>query len=129
MFLLYQGLDEPTFEKVAEATISKQAWKILASIFKGDERVKRVCLQILLGEFEALHMKEGEAVSNYFLRLLVIMNGLKRNNEKVDDIRVIKKVLRSLSSKFEHVVVAIEESKDLEKLIIEELMGSLQVYE
>jgi hypothetical protein len=57
------------------------------------------------------------------------LNGLKRNNEKVDDIRVVEKVLRSLSSKFEHVVIAIEESKDLERLTIEELLGSLQVHE
>jgi len=55
----------------------------------------------------------------------VIVNGLKRNNEKVDDIRVVEKVLQSLSSKFEHVVVPIEESKDLENLTIEELLGSL----
>jgi hypothetical protein len=129
LFLLYQGLDEPTFEKVAKATTSKQVWEILASIFKGDERVRRVRLQTLQGEFEALHMKDGESVSDYFSRLLVIVNGLKRNNEKLDDIRVVEKVLRSISSKFEHVVVAIEESKDLENLTIKELLGSLQVHE
>jgi len=57
--------------------------------------------------------------------LLVIVIGLKRNNEKLDDIQVVEKALQSLSSKFEHVVVTIEESKDLEKLTIEELLGSL----
>jgi len=122
LFLLYQELDEPTFEKVAKATTSKQAWEILASIFKGDERVRRVRLQTLRGEFEALHMKDGESVSDYFSRLLVIVNGLKRNNEKLDGIRVVEKVLRSISSKFEHVVVAIEKSKDLENLTIEEFL-------
>ena len=88
------------------------------------------CLSlIVIGKFKAFHMKDGESVSDYFLRLLVIVNGLKRNNEKVDDIRVVKKVLRSLSSKFEHVVVAIKESKNLENPTIEELLGSLQVHE
>jgi hypothetical protein len=91
--------------------------------------VKRVHLQTFRGEFGALCMNDGELVSDYFSRLLVIMNGLKRNNEEVDDIRVVEKVLQSLSSKFEYVVVAIEEPKDLENLTIEELLGSLQVHE
>ena len=42
---------------------------------------------------------------------------------------VVEKILRSLANKFEHVVVAIEESKDLETHSIKELLGSLQVYE
>ena len=42
---------------------------------------------------------------------------------------VVEKILRSLANKFEHVMVAIEESKDLETLSIEELMGSFQVHE
>jgi hypothetical protein len=63
-------------------------------------------------------MKDRELVSDYFSRLLVIVNSLKRNREKLNDIRAVEKVLQSLSSKFKHVVVAIKESKDLEKLAL-----------
>lgn len=56
------------------------------------------------------------------------MNSFKRNNENIDDIRVIEKILRSFSLRFEHVLVAIKESKDLEKLTTKELMDSLQVH-
>ena len=73
-------------------------------------------------------MKEGENISYYFLRLLVIVNQMKRNCEKIKDIRVVEKTLRSLTTKFEHVVVAIDESKYLETLSIEKLMGPLQVH-
>ena len=40
----------------------------------------------------------------------------------------MEKILGSLANKFEHVVVAIEESKDLETLSNEELMRSLEVH-
>ncbi|XXG89956.1 hypothetical protein AAC387_Pa12g1836 [Persea americana] len=129
LFLLYQGVDESTFEKIAEAPSSKKAWETLSTIFKGVDRVKRVRLQTLRAELEAAHMKEGESISDYFSRLLVIVNQMKINGEKIKDIRVVEKALRSLTTKFEHVVVAIEESKDLETLSIEEIMGSLQVHE
>ncbi|KAJ0972576.1 hypothetical protein J5N97_020535 [Dioscorea zingiberensis] len=129
LFFLYQGVDEATFEKISEAQSSKEAWEILITFFKGVDRVRKVRLQTLRAEFEVAHMKEGEPIADYFSRLQVIVNQLKRNGEKIEDVRVVQKILRSLTTKFEHVVVATEESKDLDTLPVEELMGSLQVHE
>lgn len=60
LFLLYQGLDEPTFERIVEATSSKQAWDTLNTLFKGIDRVKRVRLQTLRAKFDVADNKESE---------------------------------------------------------------------
>ncbi|XP_052198348.1 uncharacterized protein LOC127805637 [Diospyros lotus] len=129
LFLLYQGLEDDTFEKISEATNSKEVWDNLSTIYKGVERVKKVRLQTLRSEFEAVHMTEGELVSDYYSRLIAIVNQMKRNGEKLEDVRVMEKILRSLTHNFEHVVTAIEESKNLETMSTEELLGSLRVHE
>lgn len=91
--------------------------------------MKKVRLQSLRAEFEKLEMKENEKISEYFTRLSSIVNQMASNGEVVETQRTIEKVLRSLPIKFDHIVVATEESSDLSSMSLEGLQGRLEAHE
>jgi len=51
---------------------------------------------------------------------LTISNQLRRNDEKLDDLRIMEKILRSLDSKFDHIVAITEKTKYLEAMVMEQ---------
>ena len=115
--LIHQAIDDGNFEKISGAATAKQAWQILENTFKGVDQVKKVRLQRLRGEYETLHMNESELVSDYITRLLTMVNEMKRYGETINDNQVVEKILRLLDEKFNFIVVAIEESKDLNQAL------------
>jgi len=86
-------------------------------------------LQTLRGEFEAMKMKDSEDVSNYINRVKTVANQLKHNGDAFLDARVVKKILQSLTDDFENVVCAIEESRNLEEMTIDDLRASFKAHE
>lgn len=73
-------------------------------------------------------MKVGETITNYFARVMTIANQMRSNGEQMRDVTIVEKILRTLTDKFNYVVVSIEESKDIDS-IIDELQSSLLVHE
>ncbi|XP_074351769.1 uncharacterized protein LOC141690912 [Apium graveolens] len=129
LYTIFQGVDESTFEKISVAKMAKEAWEILQKSFQGVEKVKKVRLQVLRGEFENIKMKASENIGEYATLLKTVTNEMKTNGESLDDVRVMEKLLRSLTRKFDYVVTSIEESKDLSTISIDDLVGSLQAHE
>ena len=119
LFYLYQAVEESTFKKIAEISSSKVVQDVLTNIFVRDEKVKRIRLQKLRVEFEVIRMKEFKNVVDYVSCILVIVNQMKQNGEKLDDVRVVEKILHSILPKFEHIIIAIEETKDISTLSID----------
>ena len=74
-------------------------------------------------------MKEDESIQAFFSRVSNIFNQIKTYSDMIEDKKIIQKILRSLPIKYDHVVAAIEKSKDLSKLILLELMGSVEAHE
>ncbi|XP_020259686.1 uncharacterized protein LOC109836228 [Asparagus officinalis] len=108
LFLIFQDVDESVFEKIFNAMSSKEAWEIYKNPIK---------------------MKATESISDYFSRVQTITNQMKRNGEAINDVRIMEKILMTLDSKFKYIIPAIQESKDLSEVSIDELQGSLQAYE
>ncbi|XP_062119204.1 uncharacterized protein LOC133832949 [Humulus lupulus] len=129
LYLIYQAVDEDAFEKISNATTAKEEWEKLQTCNKGVEQVKKIRLQTLRGEFELLFMEESESISDYFSRVLTIVNQLRRSGEYVSEVKVIEKILRTVTPTFEYIATNIEENKDLKTMTVEQLMGSLQAYE
>ncbi|KAH9648378.1 hypothetical protein KPL70_025559 [Citrus sinensis] len=84
-YLIFQSLYEDSFEKIAGTTSSKEVWEKLETSYKGAEQVKKVRFQTLRGEFESLHMKASESISDYFTRVVTVSNELKRNGEELKE--------------------------------------------
>ncbi|XP_057453169.1 uncharacterized protein LOC130745035 [Lotus japonicus] len=122
-------LNPANFEKIAAAKTSKEAWDILNKSYDGVAKLKKVKLQTLRRQYEALRMEKAETISKFFTRLQTLTNQMKTNGEAITDLILVEKVLRSLTSKFDHIVTTIEESKDLEAMKIDELQGSLEAHE
>jgi hypothetical protein len=74
-------------------------------------------------------MKEGESMHDYFYNMLDVVNQIRRFGENLSDQKIVENFLRSMPMKYDHVVAAIEESKDLSVLTVDELFGSLQSHE
>ncbi|KAJ8750339.1 hypothetical protein K2173_014254 [Erythroxylum novogranatense] len=97
--------------------------------FEGNARVKRCHLQALRREFETFEMRSSEGVTEYFSTVMTVANKMLLYGEDVQDVKVVEKILRSLSEKFNYVVCFIEVSKDIDALTIDELQSSLIVHE
>ncbi|KAH0659851.1 hypothetical protein KY289_028599 [Solanum tuberosum] len=97
--------------------------------YQGTKKEKRALLQTLRVDFETLKMKMGESISDYFSRTMAIANNMWIHGEKMEDVTIIEKILRSMTSKFNNVVCLIEESKDTTELSIDELQSSLLIHE
>ena len=80
-------------------------------------------------DYELFSMKDFESIVEMFLRFLVIVNELEALGKTYTEVEKVVNILRSLPKKWETKVTTIQEAKDLTKLSLEKLIGSLMTYE
>ena len=87
--------------------------------------MKDTKLQMLTTWFEELKMSEDESFDSFYSKLNEAVVSKFNFGEKIEDSKIVRKILRSLSESFCAKVTAIEERKDLNDIKVQELIGSL----
>eukprot|EP00253_Pinus_taeda_P036606 PITA_36606 len=129
LFYIFQAVHESVFPRVAAVMKSKQTWDTLQTAYQGMEIVKKAKLQMLRRSFETFCMKESENVDLFFTHVSGMVTQIKSHGEILEERRIVEKVLRSLPARFDAIVVAIEETKDLSQFSVDELNASLISHE
>ena len=74
-------------------------------------------------------MEEDESFNEFYAKLKDIVNSAFNLGETIPEPEIVRKVLRSLLERFQAKITVIEESKDIDKISLTELVGNLQTYE
>jgi RNA-binding protein YhbY len=126
---LCQALSPSKFARISNCKVAKDAWQILEITYEGTKLVKSAKLQMLISKFEEIKMLEEETFGEFYTKISDLRNSIVSLGKQILDVKLIRKIQKSLPERFRIKVTTIEESKDLEEMKIEELVGSLQTYE
>ena len=125
---IFCGVSPYEFHRISHITIAKEAWEILETTYEGTKKVKDTKLQMLTTRFEELKMSEDESFDSFYSKLNKVVVSKFNLGEKTEDFKIVRKILRPLPENFRAKVTTIEESKDLDDIKVQELIGSLQTY-
>ena len=74
-------------------------------------------------------MSDDESFDEFYAKLNDIINSAYNLGEIYDQLKIVRKILRSLTKDFRPKVTAITKSKDMNSIHVDELVGSFQSYE
>ena len=123
---LFSAVTNEEFKKISSTEIAKEAWTIRQTTYEGTKTVKDSKFQRLTTSFEEIKMEEDESFDEFYAKLKEIMNSAFNLGETIPESKIVRKVLRSLPERFHAKITAIEESKDIDKIPLTELVGNLQ---
>ena len=122
---LFSAVTNEEFKKISSTETAKEAWTIYQTTYEGTKAIKDSKLLRLTTSFEEIKMEEDESFDEFYAKLKDIVNSAFNLGETIPEPKIVRKVLRSLHERFHAKIMAIEESKDIDKIPLTELVGNL----
>ncbi|GKB27327.1 zf-CCHC domain-containing protein [Tanacetum coccineum] len=127
--VLYNSLPKKEYERIFMCKTAKDIWQSFLITHLGNSQVKDNKIDLLVQQYEQFTILEEESIDSGFARLNTIITSLKVLDEGFSSKNYVRKFLRALHPKWRSKVTAIEKSKDLSSLALDELIGNLKVHE
>ncbi|GJY68009.1 zf-CCHC domain-containing protein [Tanacetum coccineum] len=127
--VIYDALPRKEYERIFMCNTAKEIWKTLLITHQGNIQVKDNKIYLLVQQYEQFVISEDESIDSAFARFNTIITSLKALDEGYSSKNYVRKFFKALHPKWRAKVTAIEESKDLTSLSLDELIGNLKVHE
>ncbi|XP_070039746.1 uncharacterized protein [Nicotiana tomentosiformis] len=124
------GLGPNEYIIIQSCATAKQIWDTLQVAHEGTPQVKRSIRTRMYSQYKNFAMKEGETIQEMYTRFTTLTNALKSLGTIIlKEDRVEKILTRVLPITWESKIIAIQESKNISTLPLDELIRNLTAYE
>ena len=117
------------FKKISSTESANEARTILQNTFEGTKAIKDSKLQRLTTSLEEIRMNDNDVFDEFYAKLKDIVNFAFNLGEQILELKIVRKILRSLPEWYHAKITAIEESKDIDTIPLAKLIKNLQTYE
>ena len=126
---LFSVVTNEKFKKIPSTETTKESWTILQATYEGTKVIKDSKLWRLTTSFKEIKMEEDDSFDEFYAKLKDMVNSAFNLGETIPEPNIVRNVFRFLPERFHAKITAIEESKDIDKIPLTELVGNLQTYE
>nr|GEV97851.1 zf-CCHC domain-containing protein/UBN2 domain-containing protein [Tanacetum cinerariifolium] len=127
--VIYNALPRKEYKRISCVIRQKKFRKKKLITHHGNNQVKDNKIDLFVQQYEQFVNPEDESIDSAFARFNTIISSLKALDEGYSSKNYVRKFLRALNHKWRAKVTAIDESKDLTSLSLDELIRNLKVHE
>ena len=124
--ILFASISKEIFTRIMIIKSLYEIWSFLQNECEGDEMIKEMQDLNIVREFEMQKMKESETIKECANKLLSIANKVRLLGSNFFDSRIVEKILVTLLEIFETTITSLDNTKDLSKLTLTDLVNALQ---
>ncbi|KAG9457666.1 hypothetical protein H6P81_002174 [Aristolochia fimbriata] len=110
-------------------TTVKEAWESLEIHYEGTASVRIAKLQQLMTKFELIKIRDDETILDYDGKIRQLANEARLLGDPFPENSLVSKILRSLNKFFFVKNIVITEANNIDKMTLNEVIGSLCTFE